>query len=312
MEDLTLEKLKSLVPIWSSKEKKPRRKPRRKKKQKYLVYHEDRAALPEEPRRLSRGVRLGPRLEAERAPGNIRPSNKSDELNDKKKKLSFEKFKSDVDKHDRAFESGSEFLESLRGRGRRKEVPMFMNMYDPFRNNLGIIQDYLRHQRDAPESGGERLETIQEKHSSVASSKSGLTSVCVAETEYQHQHLQQHRGAPAAGGLSARRKAVRGRAGAPRPGALALVGQGEVTRTRSCASWWWASGRRGRLRSSKPSSATWADQKFTFRKKMKGHHYDLYRASMQLEKQTFTIEFIDLKGFARGEQKWGQRIKKAG
>lgn len=51
-------------------------------------------------------------------------------------------------------------------------------------------------------------------------------------------------------------------------------------------------------------------EKFTFRKKMKGKNYDLYKASMQFKKHKFTIEFIDLKGFVPGEKNWGLKIKK--
>lgn len=51
-----------------------------------------------------------------------------------------------------------------------KEVPMFLNMYDPFRNNLEIVQDYLRKEKLEENSNG--LETIDEKKSSMKSSKS--------------------------------------------------------------------------------------------------------------------------------------------
>jgi hypothetical protein len=43
---------------------------------------------------------------------------------------------------------------------------------------------------------------------------------------------------------------------------------------------------------------------------MKGQHYDLYRASMQFKTHKFTIEFIDLKGFAHNEKNWGEKVKK--
>lgn len=43
---------------------------------------------------------------------------------------------------------------------------------------------------------------------------------------------------------------------------------------------------------------------------MKGQHYDLYRASMKFKTYKFTIEFLDLKGFAPNEKNWGQKVKK--
>lgn len=53
-----------------------------------------------------------------------------------------------------------------------KEVPMFLNMYDPFRNNLEIVQSYLRKEKLEQHSHG--LDTIEERKSSIESSKSKI------------------------------------------------------------------------------------------------------------------------------------------
>lgn len=174
MEDLTLDKLKMFMPVMKSKEKaRANLRPKRKKNKRYLVYREDLNMDRPMPQQKREQMRPGPAggAEAQR----IKPSNKSDKLNDKKKQLSFEKFKSDVDKHDRKFESGSDFLASVRESNlRKKEVPMFINMYDPFRNNIGIIKEYLKVQRESAQSPEGGLETIQERESSLSSSKSGV------------------------------------------------------------------------------------------------------------------------------------------
>jgi hypothetical protein len=196
MEDLTLDKLKTLEPIWKRGKLKAKKYPKKKKDKKYLVYREDRT---KEMNQYSKAYEKSKDKKCnsleEQKPNKIKPSNKSDKANNKQAQFSFEKFKSDIDKNDNQFDSKMDVLTSIReSAGKKKEVPIFMNMYDPFRANLEIIQKYLKNQtRKQKQPEKEELETIQEKKSSFNSSKSkGLIRIQFPEIKYQYQHIQQY------------------------------------------------------------------------------------------------------------------------
>jgi archaellum component FlaC len=73
-------------------------------------------------------------------------------------------------------DSDKDLMDSLKKmEPKNKEIPAVINMLDPFSNNWEVIQEYLKHQKKVKkttQTAKEELETIQEKISSINSSKS--------------------------------------------------------------------------------------------------------------------------------------------
>lgn len=235
MEDLTLDKLQTFGPLWSKGDRASVPKyPRKKRSRKYLVYREDWNPRPGDPEKSRRGQERG-------VPG--KPAPKSDESTNKKNQFSFEKFRSDVE----GYESLGRPEEDQRegGDAGNREIPAVVNMFDPFSNNWEIIQEYLQRQKKAKTSSKaakEELETIQEKLSSVNSSKSRAGNPSRAGEQCRAVADEPGKGD----------RALEADLGA-QP-AADFEGSSEAnSRTSNCGSWWWASEKPGRPRSSRPS-----------------------------------------------------------